>query len=160
MAGRGPAPKDPAKRARGNKDPIPLRVVEIVPARQPALVDAVGELNPATELPWSKGTLLLWEALGEIPTTANLVTAQWLLLARAMILDDALLNGSVSAASEARLQLAKFGIAPDDVARLRIQFATADAVEAAAPRRTSARSRFSGLRVESDLPEGSDALEA
>ena len=152
MAGNGPPPKDPAKRARANKDPIPLRVVHIEPARQPALIDAIGELNPATEMPWTSGTLLLWDALGEIPTTSNLVSAQWLLLARAMILDDALLAGSLSAASEARLQLAKFGIAPDDVARLRIQFATAETVEAAAPRRASARDRFANIRVSSDVP--------
>lgn len=152
MAGNGPPPKDPSKRARSNKDPIPLRVVEITPAAQPSLVDAIGELNPATEMPWTSGTKLLWSALAEIPTTSNLVTAQWLLLARAMILDDALLSGSVSAASEARLQLAKFGIAPDDVARLRIQFAQADTIEAAAPKPRAARARFGNMRVESDLP--------
>lgn len=152
MAGNGPPPKDPAKRARSNKDPIPLRVVEITPAQQPELFDAIGELNPATDAPWTSGTLLLWSALGEIPTTSNLVTAQWLLLARAMILDDALLSGSMSAASEARLQLAKFGIAPDDVARLRIQFAQADTIEASAPKPRAARARFGNMRVESDLP--------
>ena len=151
MAGNGPPPKDAAKRARRNAEPVPLRVVVVTPAEQPSLVDAVGELNPATGLPWSSGTLLLWDALGEIPTTSNLVAAQWLLLARAMILDDALLNGSVSAASEARLQLAKFGVAPDDVARLRFSFAQADQAEARAPVRRSASYR--GLMA-------SDALEA
>lgn len=157
MAGHGPAPKAPEKRARSNADPVPLRVVQIVPAAQPALVDAIGPRNPATGEVWTSGTLLLWDALGEIPTTANLVSAQWLLLARAMILDDALLAGSVTAAAEARLQLAKFGIAPDDVARLRIQFAQADTVEASAPRRSSNRERFGNIRVEQDRP---DALEA
>ena len=158
MAGVGRAPKDPAKRAgHSPKDPVPLRVVQIVPASQPALVDAIGELNPATGSPWTAGTLRLWDALGDIPTTANLVSAQWLLLARAMILDDALLAGSVTAASEARLQLAKFGIAPDDVARLRIQFAQADTVEASVPKRSVNRERFGNIRVEQDRP---DALEA
>jgi hypothetical protein len=151
MAGHGPAPKDVSKRARRNADPVPLRVVVVTPAVQPSLVDAIGELNPATEAPWNAGTLLLWDALGEIPTTANLVTAQWLLLARAMILDDALLSGSLSAASEARLQLSKFGIAPDDVARLRFSFAQADQAEARAPRKRS--SSYRGLMA-------SDALEA
>jgi hypothetical protein len=158
MAGVGRAPKDPAKRAgHSPKDPVPLRVVQIVPAEQPQLVDAIGPRNPATGEQWTEGTLRLWDALGEFPTTANLVSAQWLLLARSMILDDALLAGSVTAAGEARLQLAKFGIAPDDVARLRIQFAQADTVEAAAPRRASNRERFGDIRVEQDRP---DALEA
>ena len=151
MAGNGPPPKDPSKRARKNADIVPIRRVEIQPAMQPALVEAIGELNPATDAPWTSGTLLLWDALGEIPTTSNLVTAQWLLLARAMILDDALLSGSMSAAAEARLQLAKFGIAPDDVARLRYQFALADDMEQKSVKRAPAsRDRFVGMTVAPD----------
>lgn len=151
MAGNGPPPKDVSKRARRNAEPVPLRIVVVTPAQQPALEDAIGEINPATGMPWTPGTKLLWQALGEIPTTSNLVTAQWLLLARAMILDDALLNGSVSAASEARLQLAKFGIAPDDVARLRFSFAQADQAEARVPVKRA--SSYTALRA-------TDALEA
>jgi len=153
MAGIGPKPKDPARRAgHSPRDPVPFRVVEVVPDRQPSLVEAVGEINPSTEMPWKPQTIRFWDQLEQFPTTSNLVGAQWTLLAAAMILMDDFLNGRTTAAAELRLELAKFGIAPDDVARLRIQFAQADTVEAAAPIRShSARSRFG--RVESDLPD-------
>ena len=37
VAGRGPQPKDPAKRARRNKEPAPLKVLPAVPVTQPSL---------------------------------------------------------------------------------------------------------------------------
>lgn len=36
MAGRGPGPKDPSRRARTNKDPIQLGVIHADPVEQPA----------------------------------------------------------------------------------------------------------------------------
>ena len=70
--------------------------------------------------------------------------------ARAKILDDAVISGELRHAAEARLQMAKFGIAPDDLARLRIQFAQADEVEE--KRRSSragadVRGRYKGLKA-------------
>lgn len=149
MAGVGPAPKDPSKRARRNKGPE-MRVVEVEPADQPSLEELFGSENPATGEEWNPATLRLWGELGEFAKVQLLQDAQWSLLARAMILDDALVSGELKYAAEARLQLAKFGIAPDDVARMRIQFAQAD--EADEKRRTSrpgadARGRYKGLKA-------------
>lgn len=155
MAGVGPPPKDPSKRARKNSEPIPLRVVSVDPVPQPELVDVLGEVNPATEEPWQPATLRLWKELGDFPSTDTLRAAQWSLLARVMILDDALVSGEVKHAAEARLQLAKFGIAPDDVARLRIVFAQADEADEKVARKRPASKRYKGLR----LADG-DALEA
>lgn len=148
--GKGPAPKPAAKRARRNADPTPLRIVKVDPVDQPPLRELVGPYNPATEEPWTESTLHLWEELGEFVRVQLLQGAQWDLLSRAMILDDAVVRGRLKWASEARLQLAKFGIAPDDLARLRIQFAAAD--EADDKRRNSrtgadSRGAYSGLKA-------------
>jgi hypothetical protein len=129
MAGRGPAPKDPNKRARKNSDPIPLRVVHKDPATQPELADLLGETNPLTGGPWHQATLRFWQHLAEFPTTTNLQDAQWSSLARAMMIDDAMVSGETKLAAESRLRLAKYGIDPDDLARLRIQIVQADEAE-------------------------------
>lgn len=129
MAGRGPAPKDPNKRARRNADPIPLRVVHADPAAQPELADLLGEANPLTGSQWQPATLTFWRHLGEFPTTENLQNAQWSSLARAVAIDDAMLAGETKLAAESRLRLAKYGIDPDDLARLRVQIVQADEAE-------------------------------
>lgn len=127
MAGRGPAPK--SNKIRRNKDSQPLHVVEVDPDCQPSLESIIGEVNPVTELPFSDSTLRLWDELADFATLGLLVNAQWSLLARAMVLDDALMRGKTSVAAEARLQFAKFGIAPDDVLRMRVQVVQAEEAE-------------------------------
>lgn len=145
MAGRGPAPKDPSRRARKNADPIPLRVVHADPAEQPDLADLLGETNPLTGSPWQRATLTFWRQLGEFPTTANLQAAQWSSLARAMAIDDAMVSGETKLAGEARLRLAKYGIDPDDLARLRIQIVQADEAEEKRKPTNRPSSRYDGL---------------
>lgn len=137
MAGRGPAPKDPRKRARTNEGPVPFRIVPVTPAGQPTLEHLMGETNPLTAAPWSRPTLLLWDQLKDFPTTAALLPAQWSSLARAFMLDDALISGDAKMATEARLRIQKYGIDPDDLTRLRVQIVAADEAEAkpAAPKR-------------------------
>lgn len=154
MAGRGPAPKDPSKRVRKSRNMGEFQVIEIEPHRQPALVEVLGEINPATSEPWSKPSLDLWEALGGFPTTQSLTATQWQLLARAIILDDLIMRGEVKHMQEFRLQLAKFFIAPDDVLRGRFQFAQADEAENRMQQRRSslggsARARRGPLTAES-----------
>jgi hypothetical protein len=146
MAGRGPSPKDPRKRARTNSDSVPVRYVEVRPDKQPALADLLGDVNPATQAPWSEATVAFWESLGEFPSTDNLLRAQWSILARAMVLDDLMMAGDVRHASELRLQLAKFFVAPDDMMRGRIVAAQADEADAKRPA-SPARDRYADLRV-------------
>jgi len=57
-----------------------------------------------------------------------------------MMLDDAVMEGDARFASEARLQIAKFGITPDDVARLRFVLAQAEGAEDANAERSERRS--------------------
>ena len=102
MPGRGPAPKPGAM--RHNKD---LRVVEVDPGVQPSLESLVGDVNPVTGEPFTPATLRLWDELAEFATLGLLLDAQWSLLARAMVLDDAVMRGEaksevVSAVSSGR----------------------------------------------------------
>ena len=148
MAGRGPAPKDPAKRARRNADPIAQRVFVADPADQPSLAELLGQTNPLTGTEWHQATILFWGQLAEFPTTANLQAAQWSSLARAMMIDDAVVSGKIALAAESRLRLAKYGIDPDDHARQRVQIVAADeAEERRAPASgSSAKERRAGTR--------------
>lgn len=97
---------------------------------QPDLTKIIGNTNPVTDQPWRKQTLELWNHLGEFPTiTAGLQAAQWDMLARAMMIDDAALSNPKDFAAEARLRLAKYGVDPDDLMKLRIQIVAADEAE-------------------------------
>ena len=142
MPGRGPAPKPGAM--RHNKD---LRVVEVDPGVQPSLEDLVGDVNPVTGEPFTPMTLRFWDELSEFATLGLLLDAQWSLLARAMVLDDAVMRGEAKWAAEARLQMAKFGIAPDDVLRMRVQIVQADEAEAKSEVVSAASSGRRGIRA-------------
>lgn len=148
MAGHGPPPKDPTKRARRNADPIAQRVFIAAPADQPALTELLGQTNPLTALDWHPATSLFWQQLAEFPTTSSLQAAQWSSLARAIMIDDAMLSGDTKLAGESRLRLSKYGIDPDDLARLRVQIVAADeAEERRSPAKGgSARERRAGKR--------------
>ncbi|MEJ5928733.1 hypothetical protein WG915_08910 [Corynebacterium sp. H128] len=115
MAGIGAPPKLNSIRRKGQG----FRVFHGKPGAQPSLESDFGELNPVTLTRWHPSTLRFWDELGDLEVTRDLMDAQWSLLARAVMLDDAVLAGRVSLASEARLQLRKFGIAPSDALRLR-----------------------------------------
>jgi hypothetical protein len=146
MAGRGPAPKDPNKRARTNSDPVALRTVQITAALQPSMVDLLGETSPLTGVQWHPATLTLWSQLGDHPATGNLVAAQWSSLARAVMYDDAATRGELAPA-EARLRLAKFFIDPDDMLRGRITTVQADEAEEKRPAAPSSRARRGSLKA-------------
>ena len=148
MGGRGFAPK-PADQLVGHSAKAraaDMKVIEVTPGSQPPLVDLVGEVNPITDLPVSDATLRLWDELAEFATMGLLLPAQWSLLARAMVLDDAVMRGEARWAAEARLQMQKFGIAPDDVLRMRVQVVQADEAEGKLEVE-SAASRWSGLKA-------------
>jgi hypothetical protein len=124
MAGKGRAPKDPSELSPKAKRDKPFTEVEAEAIAQPHLEDVLGEKNPLTGNHWSKPTLLLWSQLADFPSTANLLPAQWSSLARAFMLDDALISGDQKMAVEARIRLSKYGIDPDDLMRMRIKVST------------------------------------
>jgi hypothetical protein len=116
--------KPPESRARRNKDPVPFRTVVAAPSAQPRLQDVMGELCPYGGEPWHEGTLQFWESLANYPVTHGLLEAQWLSLARVMILDHQLMTGqgdAVKTASALKVALARFGIDPQDMLKIRVQ---------------------------------------
>lgn len=117
MAGRGPAPKDPATRRRRNADPVPKSIVSTDgELRGPALPD------DAIPEPWHPRTLAWWTTWRRSPQAQTFTDTDW-----DFLLDTALMHhtmwskGRWEFASELRLRAAKFGATPEDRARLRIQ---------------------------------------
>jgi len=96
---------------------------------QPSLIDLVGAINPMTDEQFFPQTLDFWRNLGQFPTiAAGLQAAQWDMLARAIMVDDASLSDPKWAA-EARQRFTQFGITPDDMLKQRIQIVAADEAE-------------------------------
>ncbi|MCL2089857.1 MAG: hypothetical protein FWH11_01300 [Micrococcales bacterium] len=125
MAGRGPSPKDPRRRARRNADTVATTVVEFVRADQPGLPD---------DVPWPEQTRVWWQMWAESPLAEHFMSTDW-----SFMLDTALLHAAVWGSGdftklpELRIRVAKFGATPEDRARLRIQFADADEKDKARP---------------------------
>lgn len=146
MAGRGPAPKDPSKRARTNKDPMALRVITAEPVKQPALpevdmqVEVDGELV-SQRFTWPARTREWWQMWADSPLSADFTSTDWSELLDTALLHARFWNGDHKVASELRLRVAKFGATPEDRARLRITFAQADDAEEKRPARASSRGR-------------------
>ncbi len=93
------------------KGPIPRNgATTSVPGVQPAL--------PADRL-WVPGTLEWWAALADTPEARNFTALDWIHLALvARILDDFLQAPSRQLLDSIRLYLGKFGLSPEDRARL------------------------------------------
>lgn len=145
MAGRGPAPKPANRRARKNKDPIGLKIVESAPVPQPELPKRM----PNGE-PWPQITRAWWRMWGRDPLAADFRATDWAELRDTAVIHGAYWSGDLKLAGELRLRTAKFGATAEDRARLRIQYAAAD--EADEKRRTSksaadVRGVYKGLRA-------------
>jgi hypothetical protein len=119
MAGRGPAPKDPNRRARGKRGEQQT-ILKFEPMPQPDL--------PAG-YHWPERTREWWAAWGRAPQAELFSETDWQFL-----IDTALLHAQAwnpdgidpKHLSELRLRVAKFGATIEDRARLRITFADAD----------------------------------
>lgn len=144
MAGHGPAPKDPSKRARRSGGQAGLRVIAAAPTKQPELP----ELMPGEE-PWPAETRTWWRMWADSPLSAEFTATDWSELLDTAVLHGAYWSGAVKLAGELRLRVAKFGATPEDRARLKIVFAVAEKAEATrpAPQGGSARDRYTGPRA-------------
>jgi hypothetical protein len=121
MAGRGPAPKDPAKRRRTNQDPVPTTVLEVdEEARGPELPGAYD---------WPAPTRAWWETWRQSPQASAFTSTDWDFLLDTALLHAELWAGNGQVASELRLRVAKFGATPEDRARLRMSIGEPEVVE-------------------------------
>ena len=154
MAGRGPAPKDPAKRARSNSDPLGMRVYSTERVEQPELPDFDVQIEVDGDLVskafvWPEATRRWWATWGAEPMAADFTATDW-----DFLLDTALLHakvwgdGELKLLAELRLRVAKLGATSEDRARLRITYAQADEAEAKRGRpKSSARERRGPLKA-------------
>lgn len=151
----GPAPKDPAKRARRNKDVAPVRYIQ--PPRvveKPDLPEFDVEIKvdgEAVMVPfsWPTATRGWWELLDFHPLVNEFFDTDWSYLLDTARIHAAFWSGNMSLAGELRLREAKYGFTPEDRAKLRIFTATAvesesKAVEAV-EKTVSARDRMRGV---------------
>lgn len=150
MAGRGPQPKDPARRARANKDPHPQTLLRFEHAEPPELPDLPGDAD------WPARTLAWWEMWKASPQAEHFSSTDWDFLLDTAVVHARLWSGEMSAAAELRLRVAKFGATPEDRARLRMQFAQADEADSKRPAVSAAKQRYADLKV---LPGGAHAVE-
>ena len=126
-AGRisGALPKPADKRARTNKDTFtPLRVVHVTPTPQPDLPDDITY--------WHAATIRWWNMWKDSALAREFTDAEWSYLIETAFIHTRFYEGDMRMASELRLRAAKFGVTPEDRARLRIQVITADEAEAKA----------------------------
>lgn len=159
MAGMGPPPKDPSKRARKNADVLPLRVVPAIVAERPELpefdidVEVDGQLV-SRRFVWPPATRSWWGMLEFHPLKHEFTDMDWSYLLDTALLHAAYWQGELRHAPELRLREAKYGFTPEDRARLRIQFAQATEAEIVTTSKVlSARERFGGIRIESMDPD-------
>lgn len=135
MAGLGPAPKDPSRRARRNADPNPTIRLQFTKAEPPDLPD---------DFPWHPYTRAWWKVWQESPMAEIMGRTDW-----SFLLDTALMHhamwerGQWTLAAEVRIRVAKFGATPEDRLRLRIQWADADERDSSVPQTTAVPDRTS-----------------
>lgn len=124
MAGRGPAPKDPARRRRRNATEPETVITPDDELRGPELPEGVLGVDDETgeAVPWHPMTQLWWDAWRSSAQAQTFVDTDWLFL-----IDTALMHHTMWAkgrwefASEVRLRAAKFGATPEDRARLKLK---------------------------------------
>lgn len=145
MAGRGPAPKDPSKRARRNKDAAAetkLPRARTRSAKPPALPGARGFLAP---------TRAWYATWCSSPQAAQFIETDWLRLHMTARLVDQFYRTEFpleakQLMSEIRLNEQKLGATPEDRLRLRWRLGEAEKAEEREQRKSAApaRSRKSG----------------
>lgn len=154
MAGIGPAPKDPERRARRNKEGkegsgwTELAVDDEL--RGPELPDVFEDET------WHPQTVEWWNTWRRSPQAAGFTETDWRFL-----IDTALMHHTMWAkarwefAAELRLRAAKFGATPEDRMRLRIKVTDPNEAPEPEPERPTSRSRYGNLRA---ISGGNDAV--
>lgn len=120
MAGRGPAPVPAGRRARGKPDPGATFIVFEL-GEQPDLPDDVFD--------WPEQTRRWWKMWADSPLSDHFMSSDWSFLLDTALLHASVWSGDLAHLPELRIRVAKFGATPEDRARLRIQFADADAAD-------------------------------
>lgn len=144
---RGPAPKPADRRARGNKDQIPTRVIQMERTGPQDMPDDLLELGEH----WHPATVRWWKRWADSAITQDWTPVDWSELeACAVLHHEFMKKRTFTLASEIRLRMAKFGATPEDRQRLRILLADADEKDEkreGKPAGGSSREKYKGLRA-------------
>ncbi|MFF1792652.1 hypothetical protein ACFVXQ_00165 [Kitasatospora sp. NPDC058263] len=151
MAGVGPAPKDPANRARRNKGSAPQTILRFEKAEAPELPDFridAGE-DGLVEFVWPARTREWWATWVASPQAEHFSSTDWEFLLDTALIHAKVWSGDTSVAAELRLRVAKFGSTMEDRARLRMTFAQADDADAGqgSSGAQAARDRYAKIRM-------------
>jgi hypothetical protein len=93
-------------------------------------------------------TRIFWETWKFSPQAEHFGSTDWMELLTTALVHAEVWSGNLAAATELRLRVAKFGATPEDRARLRMQFAQADELDANRPSSKAAVDRdYGDLRV-------------
>ena len=125
-----PARKDPAQRARRNPESRPFQVMELKPVPQPPLPS--GFPYDGKRFKWPQITKDWWThwAPEVSPLTQGFTQHDWdYLLDTAVLHAKHWLGLDAKAAGEMRQRLSRFGVTPEDRARLRIILVDANTKE-------------------------------
>lgn len=164
MAGRGPAPTGRAVRRNSGRQ---FREIEATPEDQPKLptlyqqVEVDGRIV-RKQLVWPKATRRWWEAWKQFPLASEFTVMDWAELMIAAQIHAEVIKGNLKLAPELRLRVSKFGVTPEDRARLQITFAVANATGNSQSMQTGgSRQRYSqALAVDVDKTPESEIIEA
>jgi hypothetical protein len=144
MAGRGPAPKPAARRARRNVDPNPVTTILFEQGEQPDLPEGA----------WHPMTREWWRTWGESPQAEHFMAVDWSFLLDTAVFHNAVWNAkdegrsATEAGKELRTRVQDFGATVASRLRLRMQFAEVDATdEKRGVKPSGSRSQYGPLRA-------------
>ena len=132
MAGVGLPPKDPSKRARRNVDTIGRTVLQFIPGEQPDLPQLT-EDDPdlgRVIIDWHPQTVEWWSMWQDAAQSDTFTATDWSFLVDTALIHHRVWSGELKWMAELRLRVTKFGVTPEDRARLRMVFADADEKDA------------------------------
>lgn len=150
MSGVGPAPKDPSRRARRNKEAQPQTILRFERAEAPELPDfRIERDGDLIEFVWPERTREWWQMWADSPQAEHFSSTDWDFLLDTALIHAKFWRGDLSLASELRLRVAKHGATMEDRARLRMAFAEADEADGGkgSSGAESAKARYAKLRV-------------
>lgn len=157
MGGVGPAPKDPSRRARRNKEAQPQTILRFERAEPPELPDfRIEKDGDLVEFIWPERTREWWQMWMDSPQAEHFGSTDWDFLLDTALIHARFWRGDLSVAAELRLRVAKHGATMEDRARLRMAFAEADDADGGqgSSGAEAAKARYAKLRVIKPGKEG------
>lgn len=147
MAGRGPAPSGRRQRERANRSVTAVKRVNRVHGPMLPKAEDVFEaefdskLDAFVQPEWHPMTVKWWDSMRRSPLTTEAGPEGWAFLLDTAMLHHKAWKGDVRLMPEVRLRAAKFGVTPEDRARLGVAVESPEAPAKAAGARRAAEAK-------------------